>query len=118
MKKTLLMLTALLLLSPLVPPPAEADHRGSLTISATFGNLDLHPARVVYAPGAYDRPAPRVVVVHEVRHEKKWRHGRKHQHDDRFDCDARHDRRSGYRYREPRVVYYPDYPAPGRYERY
>ncbi len=119
MKKSLLILALPLLISPLVSATAEADNRGSLTISATFGNIGLHSPQVVYVPEVHYRPAPTVVVVNETRQEKKWRHGHKHRHDDRFDCDSRDYRRSGHRQRGPSVVYYyPDYREPRGYYRY
>lgn len=103
MKKVLLLLAALLIVSPVVSSKAFADSRGSLTVSATFGNLPI------YVPAVRYNPPPQVIVVNEPRHEKKYRHGKRHHQRDRHECNSRGE---GYRQRhlEPTVVYYyPEY---------
>jgi hypothetical protein len=110
MKKSLLALIALLLLNPLAIREAEADSRGSLTISATFGDL------VTYAPAVRHRPAPTVIVVGKSRHDhyekKSHRRGQ-----DRHECDSRHGRHRRH-YQEPTVVYYYSDHHPARGYRY
>lgn len=111
MKKTLLVLAVLLMLNPVVSSKVFADSRGSLTVSATFGNLPMS----VYVPVVHHYPPPQVIVVNEPRYEKKYRHGKRHHHRDHHECSSRDD---GYRRRhlEPAVVYYyPEYREPRGY---
>lgn len=107
MKKALLLLAALVMLSPVVSSTAFAASRGSLTVAATFGNLP------VYVPVVRHSPPPRVIVVNEIRHErtheKKYRHGKRHHQRDPHECNTR-DGRYRQRHLEPTVVYYyPEY---------
>jgi hypothetical protein len=110
MKKSLMILIALLLLSPLAIREAAADNRGSLTISATFGDL------VTYAPAVRYRPAPTVIVVEESRHDHYGRKSHRRGHD-RHECDSRHGRHRRH-YEEPTVVYYYPDNRPARDYRY
>lgn len=111
MKKALLVLVVLLILGPVVSSQAFADSRGSLTVSATFGNLPM----AAYVPAVRHYPPPQVIVIDEPRYEKKHRHGKRHHHRDRHECNSRDD---DYRRRhlEPTVVYYyPEYRGPRGY---
>ena len=113
MKKALLVLAAMIVLGPLFSSQAFADSRGSLTVSATFGNLAIPVP--VYAPSVRHYPPPQVIVVEEPRYEKKHRHGKRYSRRDHHECNSRDD---GYRRRhqEPAVVYYyPEYRGPRGY---
>ena len=108
MKKMLLAFAALLILSPMVSTQALADSRGNLTISATFGNLDLH------GPVVRHYPPQQIIVVNEPRYEKRERHGKRHHHRDRYDrghndCNTREDGRRQWRQETAVVYYYPEY---------
>lgn len=104
MKKTLSALATLLILGALTTAPALADSRGSMTISATFGNLAVYPPPVRhYSP-------QQVIVINEPRYEKKGRHGKRYHSRDRHDCYTHEERRRP-RHQESAVVYYyPTYP--------
>lgn len=104
MKKTLSTLAALLVLGILSTTPALADSRGSLTISATLGNL------AVYSPAVHHYPPQQVIVVKEPRYEKKGHHGKRHHYRDRHDCNTRLESRRPRHHESTIVYYYPAYP--------
>jgi hypothetical protein len=107
MNKTLSALAALLILGALTTAPALADSRGSMTISATFGNLAVYSPPVVhYQPQeVIYYPPQQVIVIKEPRYEKKGHHGKRHHYRDRHDCYTREERRRP-RYQESAVVYH------------